>query len=65
VTRATGVMLGGGYLIAAVAPLVLGALRDSSGSFTAGVWMLFGLSVALVFVCAAAGSVRGTVPAHV
>lgn len=65
VTRATGVMLGGGYLIAAFAPLVLGALRDSSGSFTAGIWMLFGLAVALVGVCAFAGFTRVSVPQHV
>lgn len=58
VTRATGVMLGGGYLIAAFAPLALGALRDSSGSFSDGVWMLFGVAVALVAVSVAASSRR-------
>jgi MFS transporter, CP family, cyanate transporter len=65
VTRATGVMLGGGYLIAAFAPLALGALRDSSGSFTAGVWMLVGLAVALVAVCISAGSVGTGIPQRI
>jgi MFS transporter, CP family, cyanate transporter len=65
VTRATGVMLGGGYLIAAFAPFVLGALRDTSGSFTAGIWTLFGLAVALVAVCVSAGFVRGNIPQRV
>lgn len=53
VTRATGVMLGGGYLIAAFAPVALGALRDSTGSFTAGIWMLCGVAVILLVVCGA------------
>jgi CP family cyanate transporter-like MFS transporter len=53
VTRATGIMLGGGYLVAALAPLVLGALRDATGSFTAGIWMLFGVALCLVAVCVA------------
>jgi MFS transporter, CP family, cyanate transporter len=53
VTRATGVMLGGGYLIAASAPVALGALRDSTGSFTAGIWMLCGVAVVLLVVCGA------------
>jgi CP family cyanate transporter-like MFS transporter len=51
VTRATGIMLGGGYLIAATAPLVLGAVRDRTGSFTAGIWMLFGVALILVAIC--------------
>jgi cyanate permease len=47
------VMLGGGYLIAASAPVALGALRDSTGSFTAGIWMLCGVAVVLLVVCGA------------
>jgi CP family cyanate transporter-like MFS transporter len=53
VTHATGLMLGGGYLIAAAGPVVLGALRDATGSFTVGVGMLAGVSLALVGVCTA------------
>jgi CP family cyanate transporter-like MFS transporter len=41
-------MLGGGYVLAAVAPLVLGAVRDATGSFAASLWLLVGLSAALV-----------------
>jgi CP family cyanate transporter-like MFS transporter len=52
VTRATGIMLGGGYLIAALAPVALGALRDRTGSFTAGIWMLLGISLILLAICA-------------
>lgn len=35
-----GMMLLGGYVIGAVAPLVLGAARDLTGSFTATLWLL-------------------------
>lgn len=37
--------LGVGYIIAAVAPLVLGAARDATGSFTVGLWMVAGVAV--------------------
>ena len=58
VTRATGIMLGGGYLIGALAPIVLGAVRDRTGSFTAGIWMLFGVAVILVAICGFVGRPR-------
>ena len=41
-------MLGGGYVLAAIAPLALGAVRDETGSFAASLWLLVGLAVALV-----------------
>ncbi|HET7044072.1 MAG TPA: MFS transporter [Gaiellaceae bacterium] len=46
-------MLGGGYVLAAIAPLALGAVRDASGSFAVSLWLLVGLSVALVAVALA------------
>jgi CP family cyanate transporter-like MFS transporter len=35
-----GLMLGAGYGLAALSPLVLGAVRDVSGSFTATLWVV-------------------------
>jgi CP family cyanate transporter-like MFS transporter len=43
-----GLMLGAGYCLAALAPLVLGAVRDASGSFTATLWVL--LATVLAFL---------------
>lgn len=39
-----GVMLELGYTIGAMSPLVLGAVRDLTGSFTASLWLLIGFS---------------------
>lgn len=44
-------MLLGGYILSSTGPVVLGAARDLSGDFTASLWMLVGLSVALVVSC--------------
>jgi CP family cyanate transporter-like MFS transporter len=46
-----GLMLAGGYLMAAVSPLLLGAVRDATGSFTDSLWLLVAISAALVAVC--------------
>jgi CP family cyanate transporter-like MFS transporter len=46
-------MLGGGYVLAAIAPLVLGAVRDETGSFAASLWMLVALAAALVLTALA------------
>ena len=43
-----GLMLGLGYSIAAVAPFVLGAVRDVTGSFDAVLWTAAGFLVVLV-----------------
>jgi CP family cyanate transporter-like MFS transporter len=43
----TGLMLGAGYSLSALSPLVLGAIRDASGSFDAVLWALVGTSTAL------------------
>jgi MFS transporter, CP family, cyanate transporter len=41
-------VLGGGYSIGALAPLALGAIRDATGSYTASLWTLVGISVVLL-----------------
>ena len=43
-------MLGGGYILAATAPFVLGAVRDSTGSFTAVLRCVVGFCVLLFLV---------------
>ena len=40
-----------GYLIAALAPFGLGAVRDATGSFSASLWVLFGTALLLVCAC--------------
>jgi CP family cyanate transporter-like MFS transporter len=42
-----GMMLGLGYVIGALSPLILGAVRDATGSFTSSLWLIVALSVAL------------------
>ena len=43
-----GMMLGLGYTIGAISPVILGAVRDLTGSFTASLWLLGGFSVLLL-----------------
>jgi CP family cyanate transporter-like MFS transporter len=43
-----GLMLGAGYTIAAVGPILLGAVRDATGSFATSLWLLVALAAALV-----------------
>ena len=50
VSAVTGMMLGFGYTIAAISPFALGAVRDSTGSFTTSLWLLVGITTALAFV---------------
>ncbi len=45
---ASALMLLVGYLIASAAPLVLGAARDASGSFSSGLWLLVALAAMMV-----------------
>ena len=47
-------MLGLGYAIGAASPLVLGAVRDATGSFTSSMWLIVGFSAALLASVAAA-----------
>lgn len=44
-------MLLGGYTVSAAGPLVLGIARDVSGSFTASLWIVVGVGVALTAAC--------------
>jgi CP family cyanate transporter-like MFS transporter len=46
----TGLMLGAGYTLSAVSPLVLGAIRDASSGFGVVLWVLVGLTTALFVV---------------
>jgi CP family cyanate transporter-like MFS transporter len=46
----TGMMLGGGYTLAAAGPFVLGLLRDIAGSFVLSMWLLFGICVVVLLI---------------
>jgi CP family cyanate transporter-like MFS transporter len=52
VAGVVGMMLGIGYCIGALAPLALGALRDGTGSFEAGLWVI-ALAAVISLVCGA------------
>lgn len=54
----TGMMLGVGYSVAALSPLVLGVVRDATGSFTASLWAVVGLAVLLALNVAFLGPER-------
>jgi CP family cyanate transporter-like MFS transporter len=56
-----GMMLGLGYTIGAISPVVLGAVRDATGSFTASLWLLVGFAALLLgsVVSLPSGSGRG------
>jgi CP family cyanate transporter-like MFS transporter len=53
VAAVAGMMLGVGYLIGAVAPLVLGAARDATGTYTTTLWLIAGCGAVLVSLCVA------------
>jgi CP family cyanate transporter-like MFS transporter len=42
-----GMMLGVGYVLTAIAPFALGAVRDATGSFTTTLWLIVGFAAAL------------------
>jgi CP family cyanate transporter-like MFS transporter len=44
----TGMMLGIGYSITGLAPLVLGLVRDATGSFSASLWLIVGIEACLL-----------------
>ncbi|MFL5927368.1 MAG: CynX/NimT family MFS transporter [Gaiellaceae bacterium] len=50
VAALAGMMLGVGYTLSATAPIVLGAIRDLTGGFSAVLWTLVALAAALVVV---------------
>jgi CP family cyanate transporter-like MFS transporter len=45
---AAAMMLLVGYLLAAVAPTVLGAVRDATGTFETAVWLLVVIAAAMI-----------------
>jgi len=53
-----GMMLGVGYTMGALAPLVLGAARDTTGTFTTTLWLIAGAAVVLFALCAAMSAER-------
>lgn len=57
-----GMMLGLGYTIGALSPFVLGAVRDATGSFSASVWLLAGLSALLLAAVSALPARPGRLP---
>jgi MFS transporter, CP family, cyanate transporter len=52
VVSVTGLMLGFGYVLGAVAPLLLGAARDVTGTYTTTLWLIAGSSALLLSLCA-------------
>lgn len=46
-----GLMLGVGYTIAALAPLLIGVVRDAAGGFALPLWLLVGVAATLFVVC--------------
>jgi CP family cyanate transporter-like MFS transporter len=51
-------MLGVGYVLSGLAPLVLGAIRDATGSFDAVLWVLFGAAAAMFALCLSLSQTR-------
>jgi cyanate permease len=51
-------MLGIGYCAGALAPLAIGALRDSTGSFDAGLWLLAVTAIGVLVVCVSCSPAR-------
>lgn len=52
VVSVTGLMLGVGYTIGAIAPLLLGAARDVTGTFTTTLWLIAAAAAILLSLCA-------------
>jgi CP family cyanate transporter-like MFS transporter len=44
-------MLLGGYILSSLGPLALGVARDATGDFTASLWLLVGVALALTIGC--------------
>ena len=51
-------MLGAGFTLGALGPLMLGGVRDLSGGFTASLWLLAGVVVVVGAICAALSPTR-------
>lgn len=61
----TAKMLGAGYVIAAISPFALGAVRDGLGSFTGAMWVLVATSAVLCLAILALGRPRLRRPQNV
>jgi CP family cyanate transporter-like MFS transporter len=64
VASLVGMMLGVGYTLSAASPLVLGAIRDLTGGFTAVLWALVAVAAALVAIDASFSPERLGAVAH-
>ena len=51
VVSVTGLMLGVGYIIGALAPLLLGVARDVTGTYTTTLWLIAGSGAVLLSLC--------------
>jgi CP family cyanate transporter-like MFS transporter len=51
VVSVTGLMLGVGYIIGALAPLLLGAVRDVTATYTTTLWLIAGSGAILLSLC--------------
>ena len=58
VAGVVGMMLGIGYCAGALSPLAVGALRDATGSFHAGLWLLAICAIGVLIVCSACSPAR-------
>jgi MFS transporter, CP family, cyanate transporter len=52
VAAVTGLMLGVGYVIGAIGPILLGAVRDATGGFTTTLWLIAASAAILFSLCA-------------
>ena len=52
VASVTGLMLGVGYTIGGIAPILLGAARDATGTYTTTLWLIVGAAASLFTLCA-------------
>jgi CP family cyanate transporter-like MFS transporter len=59
-----GLMLGGGYTLAATGPFLLGLLRDAAGSFTLAMWTMFAVTGLILVILLLISHERLLVPAH-
>jgi len=57
VAAVAGLMLGAGYCLTSLAPFVLGAVRDLTGSFSGALWLI--VVTATLFLALAATLTRG------
>ena len=58
VASLAGMMLGVGYTLSALSPLLLGVIRDVTGGFTAVLWTLVVVAALLVLVDASVSPAR-------